>query len=804
MRKILSVAVLSLLSVGAVAAPLEPMHYKDATALQTAWQPSNDESKPPSLRSTESQRLAHFDLPFSTLKDWRFTWDKQGHWDLSKAERVVLKLRASKVAAARGILYARSGEGWYQLPGFGISDRFDEVTLDTAQAVKEGSPSGWDKVDALRFSLLPGSGEDAWVELAGIRAEGAQPEKWVWQVGGAKSKEACFAGILKHAHGQAYDDARHRLTAADGILSKARAKGLRGDARRQALLDARALVAQAYALSQSPLKSGLRAAWVHNGDGPRGFSGKRMALWKDAIPAMHAMGFNAVFPNMMWSGVAYYPSKIVPNAPGVAKEGDYLQQIIDAAKPLGMQVHVWKVMWQFAEGWLAEPGVSQPFREANRLQKDSHGKELPWLCPCDERNRRYELDALKEVAGYAIDGIHLDYIRYESPDAGFGDACRERFEKWSGKTVEQWPADCAPGGPLADAYGDFKREMISSFVQQASVELRAIKPKLQISAAVFAYPAQAQRSVFQDWPRWVKEGWVDFVCPMTYTEDADSFADATAAQVALVGADKLRPGIQVTFDHGRVVNLETLVDELKAADKLGTPGVAAFEWREQLQDTVMPYIRNGLWREGPYKLKFRTVPDDMKPAVVHAGERLLKPKTGSLLIDDFEDGNLVNALHGPWSAQMDANKLGSRLDEQPLKPTEAGALGSKHALGLRGHFGHNQAPWPYTLLNTPFNPSWAPADLRAFTHLRFQARGDAKALDVVLRRQVVSDYGDFHQSATLTPDWQVYDLAFADFKQPNWAAPVPDGFADATQLIFQPGSRDDEDFWFEIDNVELH
>lgn len=802
MRKTLSAALL-LLSAWAGAAPLEDLQYKDTAALQAAWQPSNDESKPPSLRSTESQRLAHFDAPFSTLKDWRFTWDKQGHWDLGQSERVVVKLRASKLAAARGILYARSGDGWYQLPGFGISDRFDEVALDTAQAVKEGSPSGWDKVEALRLSLLPGSGGDAWVELAGIRAEGAHPEKWVWQVGGAKDKEACFGRILKRAHGKAYDDARHRLTAADGILSKARAKGLHGEARRQALLDARALVAQAYALSQSPLKPGLRAVWVHHGDGPRGFSGERVALWKDAIPAMHAMGFNAIFPNMLWSGVAFYPSKIVPNAPGVATEGDYLQQIIDAAKPLGMQVHVWKVMWQFAEGWLAEPGVSQPFRDADRLQKDSHGKELPWLCPCDERNRRYEMDALKEVAAYDIDGVHLDYIRYESPEAGFGDACRERFEKWSGKTVQHWPADCAPGGPLADAYGDFKREMISSFVQQASQELRAIKPKLQISAAVFAYPAQAERSVFQDWPRWVKEGWVDFVCPMTYTEDADSFADATGAQAALVGPDKLRPGIQVTFDHGRVVALDTLVDELKAAAKLGAPGVTAFEWREQLQDTVMPYIRNGLWREGPYDLKFRTVPDDMKPVTVHAGQRLALPKGGSLRIDDFEDGNLVSDLHAPWSAEADDNKLGSRLEAQPLKPTEGGALGSKHALGLRGHFGHAQAPWPYTLLSTPFNADQAPVDLRAFSHLRFRARGDGKALELLLRRRSVTDYGDFRQSVTLTPDWRQWDLALADFKQPNWAAPVPAGFADATRLIFQPGGRDDEDFWFEIDDVEL-
>jgi uncharacterized lipoprotein YddW (UPF0748 family) len=805
MRPALLALGFSLSAATAAAAVIDGFAYKDDAALAKAWVAGNPDSSAPALRSAEGSKFARFDLPYSRLKDWRFTWDLEGSWDLAQAERVIIKLRSGPGAApGQAILYARSGEGWYRLPAFNLTPQWREVALEKSQAAVEGQPSGWAKVDAWRLSILPGQGGDTYADVARIQPQSQLPEAWVWQVGGARNKEQCFSRILKGLQGRAYHDARSRLSAADGILSQARRARLKGDERRQALQDARAKVAEAYALGQKPLGPGLRGAWVHHGDGTRARGGHRAARWKDAIPAMHAMGLNAVLPNVLWSGVAYYPSKLVTVAPGVAEEGDYLQEILDAAKPLGMQVHAWKVMWQFAEGWLAPAGVSQPFREQGRLQKDLSGKEQPWLCPCDERNRQYELDALLEVAAYPIDGVHLDYIRHESPESGFGDACRELFEAWAGVKVAQWPADCGPNAVNGEAYGDFKRDLISTFVRDASAALRQAKPGLTISAAVFSYPELARRQVFQDWALWVREGWVDWVAPMTYTEDAASFDGATSAQAALVGAAKLRPGLQVIFDGGRVLALDSLVDQLKAAAAQGAPGAVLFEWREHLQDGLLPYIRNGLWREGAYDLRLREVPADQLPPKVEAGQALELPAGAkSLLIDDFEDGNLVNALRAPWSAEADSNNLGTKLEGLPLRLSEPGASGSKHALGLRGHFGRSQAPWPYAMLATAFNPGRQPSDLRPFTALRFKARGDGKALELVLRRKAVTDYGDFRASVILTDEWRQHQVALADFAQPGWAQPVAPGFADATVLIFQPGGRDDEAFWFEIDDVEL-
>jgi hypothetical protein len=470
-----------------------------------------------------------------------------------------------------------------------------------------------------------------------------------------------------------------------------------------------------------------------------------------------------------------------------------------------MKVHAWKVMWQFAEGWLAPVGVSEPFRKEGRLQIDAKGKEQPWLCPCDERNRKYEMDALKELArNYDIDGVHLDYIRWSGPEVSFSPMCRARFEKWSKTKVQNWPADCVPGGPRAAEYGDFKREVITSFVREARVELKKIKPQIELSAAVFAYVGIARDQVFQDWPLWAKENLLDWISTMTYTEDAAGFRSAVLAQKEAMGDSKTRlyPGMQVTFDGGRVAAIDSLAEQILAVRELGLGGYTLFEYRDQLQDTDLPYLRAGLLREGDAKLAFRPLPDWAKSSEPQAGEKLKAPGK-ELLIDDFEDGNLVNRLRSPWSAEMDNNKLGTTLAPNPLTPFQGGAGKSRFALGITGHYGKNQAPWPYAMIRTAFSPGSDPMDLSAFKTLAFDVKGNGKNYEVALIQESVKDYGYARQAFKAGPNWETVRLKLRDFGQPGWAAPVKKKFVDVKAVQFQPSGLNDEDYEIQIDNVRL-
>ena len=124
--------------------------------------------------------------------------------------------------------------------------------------------------------------------------------------------------------------------------------------------------------------------------------------------------------------------------------------------------------------------------------------------------------------------------------------CRERFEADNGRKVADWPKECH-SGPRKQEYNDWRCRQITSLVSAVSREARQLRPGLKISAAVFgAYPS-CRESVAQDWPAWIKAGYLDFVCPMDYTARDAEFVSLVTSQMKLIeGRVPLYPGIGAT------------------------------------------------------------------------------------------------------------------------------------------------------------------------------------------------------------------------------------------------------------------
>ena len=97
--------------------------------------------------------------------------------------------------------------------------------------------------------------------------------------------------------------------------------------------------------------------------------------------------------------------------------------------------------------------------------------------------------------------------------------CRRAFEERHGLAVGDWPVDVTEG-PLRERYLDFRRGNISRLVEAVSRGARAIRPGVKVSAAVFWNLPTDRDRIGQDWGMWLEKGWLDFVCPMTYTPDA--------------------------------------------------------------------------------------------------------------------------------------------------------------------------------------------------------------------------------------------------------------------------------------------
>jgi uncharacterized lipoprotein YddW (UPF0748 family) len=583
---------------GTTGADIERFDYPDVAALRAVWSPINAVSPLPEIAAgPDGEPVARFELPFSTLKDWRVAWDREGPVDLSGADRILVRMRTDDPGAATGMLYAHTGDGWYNFPPVGLDSEWVTAVFWLGRAGREGQPGGWGGVDRLRLGFQPGAGRDTVVEVAWIRAaKGWLPEDIgrLERFGSFEESRDHILGAVRAENREAIEDRldRVRVLRAE-ILSDP--QGLDGPAAAEKARTCRDLMAQAYAMIQKPKLGEIRGFWCHYGSGPV-IDGKR-ASWAKAIPMIADGGLNAIFPNMLFSGVAYYPSKVVPTHPVVAEEGDQLAACIKACREHGVQVHVWKVCWQI--GWQAQPGAAEPFREQNRLQVDLSGDTLLWLCPSDPRNRKYELDALLEVADYDIDGVHLDYIRYNGPNVCYCAGCRERFGAQSGEPVVNWPADVAPGGPRADSYAAFRREQITGFVREVRQALKEKKPGLKLSAAVFPHAPSALR-VSQDWPSWVDEGLLDFVCPMVYTDDMAYFRSTVGEVMARVaGRAQVCPGIKASMRPRpeSATPLDVLVDQVTAARDLGARGFVFFELWEFQKTHLMPYLKAGIASE---------------------------------------------------------------------------------------------------------------------------------------------------------------------------------------------------------------
>ncbi|NLW50876.1 MAG: family 10 glycosylhydrolase [Candidatus Brocadiaceae bacterium] len=576
---------------------IEGFDYADAAALAAAWGPVHHESPPPEpVTGPDGRPAARFRLPFAALNDRRVAWDLWRSADLSDADRILVRMRTDDPGAVVCVLYARSGNGWHRFPSVGVGREWTTAVFRFDRAADEGRPGGREGFGGVRLCFLPGARRDTSVEVAWIRAAGG----WTPQEIGRISR---FANI-EEARGHIVTNVRpERRAAAETcigealdlraeILNRGVAAGPEVDAK---ALTCRELMARAYAMVQESRPGELRGFWCHYGSGPV-IEGRR-ASWGKAIPMLTSGGLNAIFPNMLFSGVAYFPSRVVPVHPIVEQEGDQLAACIAAARAHGVQVHVWKVCWEV--GWQGARDAHEPFEREGRLQVDRFGRTRRALCPSNPVNRRYELDAILEAAEYDVDGIHLDYIRYQDANVCYCDGCRERFGAASGRPVADWPAEVAAGGARAAEYAAFREEQITSFVREVRRALKETKPGLKLSAAVWE-PAPSALRVAQDWPAWVDEGLLDFVCPMIYTEDAAYF-EATLAEIMrrVGGRVDVCPGLKVVMGsrpEGRPP-LDVTVDQIAGARALSVSGFVLFELREFQQTHLMPYLRAGLTAE---------------------------------------------------------------------------------------------------------------------------------------------------------------------------------------------------------------
>ncbi len=314
----------------------------------------------------------------------------------------------------------------------------------------------------------------------------------------------------------------------------------------------------------------IRGVWLHVG------MDRRPQI---VMPELKQLGINTVVLRIAGGTAAFYASKVQPDVQDpLAPDGDWLAEAVEHAHANGIKLHPY-VNNCVVEGRTSPESLTR-LRSAGRLQEDANGNPIDWFCPSQEVNRDAIARPMIEiVSNYPVDGIQYDFIRYPGANGCFCAKCRTCFENETGHKVANWPADCIDG-PRHAQWVEFRCDRISALVKYISTKIRLINPDVKISAAVFRDWPQCRENNGQDWVRWCREGWLDFVCPMNYTLDPVLFAErARIHRQALPKGFPIVQGIGIASGQGRMHTANELAVQIMLARKAHAAGFVGFAYQ---------------------------------------------------------------------------------------------------------------------------------------------------------------------------------------------------------------------------------
>jgi uncharacterized lipoprotein YddW (UPF0748 family) len=306
-------------------------------------------------------------------------------------------------------------------------------------------------------------------------------------------------------------------------------------------------------------------------------------------------GFNALFVQVRGRGDAFYTSRVVERSEllrGQPADFDPLGRLLARARARGLQVHAWVNVLLTAHFGLPLPPGHVALRHPDWLMvprdaaREALGARSADVIPLIERYR-YPADAeglylspsapgvaahLEQVVselvrGYALDGLHLDFVRYPSGDYDWSRVALEAFSATHGGGDLLAPPSRDPEG-----WADYRRAALDDLTVRLSAVARHARPGLVVSAAVVPDLSKALYQNYQSWPSWMARGVLDAVCPMTYTPDTKVFrAQVEQARGKLGAAAPLWAGVGAWR-----LPVGSVLEKIRAAREAGASGVVLF------------------------------------------------------------------------------------------------------------------------------------------------------------------------------------------------------------------------------------
>jgi len=239
----------------------------------------------------------------------------------------------------------------------------------------------------------------------------------------------------------------------------------------------------------------------------------------------------------------------------------------------------------------------------NRFTRDADRDRF--LSPALPEVRRYLAGVVGEILRrYRVDGLHLDYIRYPSEDAGFEIFARRAFsalysfdpiEIYQAGPIDGFAGDAHDRSSLERQWRQWRRRQVTELLREIRRVQESIAPDITLSVAVIPGIEKARRSYGQDWPAWANEGLIDLVVTMSYSRSKGIvLSQAREAREAIL---KGRLFIGIAVYNQSLKNMLECAREVRTID---VDGISLFSYNAILETPEnFARIRRSLFRVPP-------------------------------------------------------------------------------------------------------------------------------------------------------------------------------------------------------------
>ena len=274
-------------------------------------------------------------------------------------------------------------------------------------------------------------------------------------------------------------------------------------------------------------------------------------------------GIHDVVVQVRGRGDAYYDSRLEPRAETLANDGfDPLAHLVRAGAAVGVRVHAWGnvfFVWSSPDGALPKAPDHLVRRHPDWLLGTAGVKYLDpvggkdwegiYIDPKNAEAREHTLAVFADIVSrYRVEGFHYDYVRY--------------------------PQVTYAGSPEDHA-------AVTALVAEGAKRLRAARPGLVISAAVFPDPDIARERVLQRWPEWARAGLVDLLCPMAYRRDTAEVARVLGKARAAAPKTRMWGGLMAYAGERALLR-----EQVRAAEDAGCEGAILFAYDTTQRDLL--------------------------------------------------------------------------------------------------------------------------------------------------------------------------------------------------------------------------